>query len=113
MRDGIDHRALAAELKALPRDAQRQLRRQVSEWARAAARSVGALSYVGLVFTLPALAVLIFGLTRHSPDRTLVFLPLVLLMIGTLLNLWSNRRARQWRRAHPFEEWLPSEERLG
>lgn len=105
MGDGVDYRRFYATIAALDPSAQRAARRDLTDWMRAASRSVGWPVQLSIASVTVGAGLVVFGSLFEPSLRVLDALGVIALAVGTGLSLWSNRRARDWRRAHPFEDW--------
>lgn len=105
MNDGIDRKAFAATLRSLDPEDRRRRSREFGLWLRAASRNTGPFAKLGLFLVCAAPAMFFFGYRLRPETRVVEVLAIAFLGVGSLLNLYSARRAREWRRAHPFEQW--------
>ena len=105
MADGLDWSSLRSELGGLAPDRRRLLNREVSAWLFEAASSQRWMSWVGFLATVTGLCGLAVHLNGATDSRFLTIASLVLVVCGTVVSMLHNRRARKWRRAHPFATW--------
>lgn len=105
MRDGIDHGALAAELRILPPPERKARSRQLTSWLQAAARSEKASRFSKLSAVCLLLSILLGSVAYSAGSRIMAACATSMLAPAVLLALESNRSARVWRREHPFGSW--------
>ena len=105
MVDGIDREALAAELRKLSPPEREVRAQQLTGWLRAAARSKKARRSTNLSAVCGSLSALLGALGYITDSRILLANATAMLAPTLLLGLESNRRAREWRRAYPFNSW--------
>ncbi len=105
MTDGIDRKAFSAEIKAMAPDARRSRMREFGLWVREASKASDWLSYLGLAFTGASIVIMGLSFALRPHIRALLPIAELVLIVGAGLNMLSARRARQWRRLHPFEAW--------
>jgi hypothetical protein len=105
MKDGFDRKAFSAELQSLGPDERRRRTREFGRWLREASSAVGWRANLGIFFVCAAPAMFLFGFELRPEAIFLVPVAIAFLTAGSWLNLYSARRAREWRRAHPFEQW--------
>ena len=113
MADGIDFRSFQAAIDTLAPDARRKAMRDLNDWMRAASRSVGWPVPLGLTCVAFGAGLVAFGSLFEPSIRALHPIGLAFLAVGSGLSLWSNRRAREWRRANPFDAWRSTNEPIG
>ena len=102
MKDGLDHKAFAAELRTLSRPDRAARSHQLTLWLRSAARSGKARLSARLAALCLAAAILLAAVGYNAHSRVLLANAVAMLAATILLCLESNRRAREWRRDHPF-----------
>ncbi len=105
MVDGIDRKAFEAEMRKLSPLERKTRTRQVTGWLRAAARSKKARRATNLAAVCGLLSALLGGGGYIVDSRILLANATAMLAPTLLLCLESNRRAREWRRAYPFNSW--------
>lgn len=105
MRDGIDRTALSTELRSLDSEARRQRMKELGQWMREASRAGGRGANVGIFLVCIAPATGFFGYKLRPEASVLILLAIMFLALGSWINLVSARRAREWRRKHPFDDW--------
>lgn len=105
MKDGIDHRAFAAELRSLDPAARRLRQAEFGRWLRAASRAAGWQATAGVLLVCAAPVLAFLGFRLRPGGYFLVPVALACLTVGSWFTLYSARRARVWRRGNPFEQW--------
>jgi hypothetical protein len=103
MRDGLDRQAFATELRRLSPADRAARSHQLTIWLKAAARSRKARASARLALLCLAAAVLLAAVGYRAQSRVLLANSVAMLAATSMLCLESNRRAREWRRAHPFQ----------
>jgi len=105
MMDGLDRSAIKAELANLPPTDRRCVSQDLKQWMREAGRAAGPVSNLGIFVVGIAVAIGGFSFELRPHVHPLLALAAVILMVGAGMNIYSARRARAWRRTHPFAQW--------
>ena len=105
MSDGLDWTVLRLEMRDLSPSKRKLLNIEISKWLGLAAASQRWMTWVSLSFVVAGLCVFAVQLHGSLPNHLIKSLGVVLFFLGVLLSSALNRRAREWRRAHPFAQW--------
>jgi hypothetical protein len=107
MKDGIDHQTYRARLRNANSAERKRYAGELGAWMRSAALSRRGPAYWGLAFLAVGVALAILSI-RSGTERDILAVASVIFAGGLALSWIGNKHAREWRRAHPFEEWRTS-----
>ena len=108
MNDGIDRRTFQAELRSATPEDRKRLLREFRAWVRVASEPQGWTLYLGPAAGVAGMISAVIVIVERAGHSPLFIGAFLLTLAGGLFTLQSNRRAREWRRLHPFEQWRTS-----
>ena len=105
MSDGLDRKAIRPEMRGLSPSKRKLLNVEISRWLGLAAASQRWMTWVSLILVVAGLCTFALQLHGSFPDHLIKSTGVVLFFLSVVLSLVLNRRAREWRRSHPFAQW--------